>query len=113
LRFSPIFDILFTENEEIGMTMNHDITIIRNCTTSTQLFPVVETFAYQVSELEDRLKRAEYAYDWDAIESALGQLAVKRYTYKFAYDAASEMEEDEHECMMSAEINDAMMGDRV
>ena len=58
------------------MTMNHDITIIRNCTTSTQLFPVVETFAYQVSELEDRLKRAEYAYDWDAIESALGQLAV-------------------------------------
>jgi hypothetical protein len=95
------------------MTLNQDITIIRNCTTSTQLFSVVETFAYQVSELEDRLKRAEYAYDWDAIESALEQLAVKRYVYKFAYDAAADMEDEEHEIQLSAEINDAMMGDRV
>ncbi|MEK9700050.1 MAG: hypothetical protein VW270_29995 [Candidatus Poseidoniales archaeon] len=95
------------------MTLNHDITIIRNCTTSPQLFSVVETFAYQVSELEDRLKRAEYAYDWDAIESALEQLAVKRYVYKFAYDAASDMEEDEWQYQNELEINNAMMGDRV
>ena len=95
------------------MTLNHDITIIRNCTTSQQLFAVAESLSHQVSDLEDRLKRAEYAYDWDAIESALEQLAVKRYVYKFAYDAASDMEEDEWQYQNDCEINNAMMGDRV
>ena len=52
-------------------------------------------------------------YNWDRIESLLGQLAVRRYAYKFAYDAASDMEEDEWQYQNELEINDAMMGDRV
>jgi hypothetical protein len=95
------------------MTLNHDITIIRNCTTSQQLFAVAESLSQQVSDLEDLLKRAEYDYNWDRIESLLGQLAVRRYAYKFAYDAASDMEEDEWQYQNELEINDAMMGDRV
>ena len=95
------------------MTLNHDITIIRNCTTSQQLFAVAESLSQQVSDLEDLLKRAEYDYNWDRIESLLGQLAVKRYAHNFAYDAASEMEEDELHWQNELEINDAMMGDRV
>ena len=95
------------------MTLNHDITIIRNCTTSQQLFAVAESLSDQVSDLEDMLKRAEYDYNWDRIESLLGQLAVRRYAYKFAYDAASDMEEDEWQYQNELEINDAMMGDRV
>ena len=95
------------------MTLNHDITIIRNCTTSQQLFSVAESFSHQVSDLEDMLKDAEYDYNWDRIQSLLEQLAVKRYAYKFAYDAAADMEDEEHEIQLSAEINDAMMGDRV
>lgn len=94
------------------MTLNHDITIIRNCTKSVDLFAVAEAHSHQLSDLEDRLQRAEYDYNWDGIESALKQIAVTRYAYKFAYEAASEMEEDEHECMLAAETHDAMMGDR-
>ena len=95
------------------MTLNHDITIIRNCTTSQQLCAVAESLSQQVSDLEEMLKRAEYDYNWDRIESLLGQLAVRRYAYKFAYDAASDMEEDECQYHNELEINDAMMGDRV
>ena len=39
-----------------------------------------------------------------SIESCLKSLAVKRYAYKFAYDAASEQEEFEHECELSAGV---------
>ena len=95
------------------MTFIQDITIIRNCTTSQQLFSVAETLSHHVSDLEDMLKNAEYDYNWERIESLLGQLAVKRYAYKFAYDAASDMEEDEWQYQNELEINDAMMGDRV
>ena len=95
------------------MTFIQDITIIRNCATSQQLFSVAESLSHQVSDLEDMLKSAEYDYNWEEIESLLGQLAVKRYAYKFAYDAAADMEDEEHEIQLSAEINDAMMGDRV
>tara|TARA_B100000073_G_scaffold347091_1_gene360311 strand:- start:1066 stop:1299 length:234 start_codon:yes stop_codon:yes gene_type:complete len=77
------------------------------------MFAVAEAYSHQVSDLEDSLKRAEYDYNWDRIESALKQLAVARYAYKFAYDAATEMEEDEFECMLAAETHDAMMGDRI
>ena len=95
------------------MTLNHDITIIRNCTTSQQLFAVAESLSHQVSDLEDMLKRAEYDYNWDSIECLLEAVAVRRYAYKFAHDAACYMEDEEHEIQLSAEINDAMMGDRV
>ena len=95
------------------MTFIPDIAIIRNCATSQQLFSVAESLSHQVSDLEDMLKDAEYDYNWDRIQSLLEQLAVKRYAYKFAYDAAADMEDEEHEIQLSAEINDAMMGDRV
>jgi len=94
------------------MTLNRSITIIRNCTKSVDLFAVAEAHSQEVSDLEGRLRTAELAYNWDRIEVLIERLAVARYVYKFAYDAASEMEEDEHECMMSNVINDAMMGDR-
>ena len=95
------------------MTFIQDITIIRNCTTSQQLFSVAESLSHQVSDLEDMLKSAEYSYNWEKIESLLEQLAVKRYAHNFAYDAASDMEEDELQYQNELEINDAMMGDRV
>ena len=95
------------------MTLNHDITIIRNCTRSVDLFAVAEAHSEQVCALEDRLREAELVYSWDRIEVLIERLAVARYVYRFAYDAASELEEDEHECMMSNVINDAMMGDRI
>jgi len=95
------------------MTLKHEITIVRNCTTSAQMFSVAEALSHQISDLESTLKDYEYDYNWAGIESVLKSLAVKRYAYKFAYDAASEQEEFEHECELSAEINDAMMADRV
>lgn len=95
------------------MTLKQEIDIVRNCTTSAQMFSVAESLSHHISDLESMLKDYEYDYNWAGIESALKSLAVKRYAYKFAYDAASEQEEFEHECELSAEINDAMMADRV
>ena len=95
------------------MTLNQDITIVKNCNTSVQMFNVAESLSHQISDLEDMLKDAEYDYNWESIDSLLKSLAVKRYAYKFAYDAASEKEEFEHECELSAEYNDAIMADRV
>jgi hypothetical protein len=76
------------------------------------LFAVAEAHSQQVSDLENRLREVELAYNWDRIEVLIERLAVARYIYNYAYDAASELEEDEHECMMSNVVNDAMMGDR-
>ena len=95
------------------MALNQDITIVRNCTTSGQMFAVAEDLSHQISDLEDNLKRFEYDYNWDGIEAALKSLAVKKYAYKFAYDAASEQEEVEHECELSAEITNVMLADRI
>ena len=95
------------------MTLNQDITIVRNCTTSAQMLAVAESLSHQISDLEEMLKDYEYDYNWAGIESSLKALAVKRYAYKFAYDAASEQEDNEHEIELSREINDAMMGDRI
>jgi uncharacterized membrane protein YgaE (UPF0421/DUF939 family) len=115
LLFNLLFDI-FRDNQKRGvgkMRLKQEITIVRNCTTSAQMFAVAEALSHQISDLEDNLKDYEYEYNWTAIESCLKALAVTRYAYKFAYDAASEQEEFEHECELSAEINDAMMADRV
>ena len=95
------------------MTFIQDITIIRNCTTSQQLFSVAASLSHQALDIEDMLNNAVHSDHRDKIESLLGQLAVKRYAYKFAYDAASDMEEDEWQYQNELEINDAMMGDRV
>lgn len=95
------------------MTLKLDINIVRNCTTSGQMFAVAENLSHQISDIEDNLKRYEYDYNWEGIEAALKSLAVKKYAYKFAYDAASEQEDFEEECNLSAEINDAMLADRV
>ena len=74
------------------MTLNRSITIIRNCTKSVDLFAVAEAYSQEVSDLENRLREAELAYSWDRIEVLIERLAVARYVYKFAYDAASELE---------------------
>ena len=95
------------------MTLNQNITIVRNCTTSAQMFAIAEDLSHQISDLEERLKDAEYDYDWAAIESCLKSLAVKRYAYKFAYDAASEKEDEEHEIEWSADMDAAVMADRI
>jgi hypothetical protein len=95
------------------MTLKQEIDIVRNCTTSAQMFAVAEALSHQISDLEEMLETYEYDYNWSGIESVLKSLAVTRYVYGFAYNAASEQEEFEHECELSAEINDAMMADRV
>ena len=95
------------------MTLKLDINHVRNCTTSAQMFAVAEALSHQISDIEDNLKRYEYDYNWEGIEAALKSLAVKRYAHKFAYDAASEQEEFEHECELSAEITNVMLADRV
>ena len=95
------------------MTLNQDITIVKNCTTSAQMFAIAEDLSHQISDLEDSLKRHEYDYNWVAIESTLKSLAVKRYAYTFAWSAAEELEDEEHMIEWSAECNDAMMADRI
>ena len=95
------------------MTLKQEIDIVRNCTTSAQMFAVAEALSYQISDLEEMLERYEYDYNWSGIESVLKSLAVTRYVYGFAYNAASEQEDYEHEMEWSADKEAAMMADRV
>ena len=95
------------------MTLKQDITIVKNCNTSAQMFNVAESLSHQIYDLVGRFKDDKYDYNWTSIESCLKSLAVKRYAYKFAYQLGSEQEEFEHECELSWEFNDAIMADRI
>ena len=66
IAFSSLFAI-FRDNQKRGvgnMTLKQDITIVKNCNTSAQMFNVAESLSHQISDLEDRLKDAEYDYNW-------------------------------------------------
>ena len=93
--------------------MESTIKMARNCSKSEQLFAMAESLSHAVSESEAGLERAELAYNWAEIEHYVGLVAHWKYLYKHVYDMASELEEFEHECQLSAEINYEMMGDRV
>lgn len=54
----------------------------RKCKTSQELYAICEEISHQISDSEEALSRAEYAYSWNAIEVELGYLAVLKYAYK-------------------------------
>ena len=93
--------------------METTITKARACKTSAELFAMAESLSQALSDSEAGLERAELAYNWAEIEHYVGLVAHWKYLYKHVYDMASELEEFEHECQLSAEINYEMMGDRV
>lgn len=93
--------------------MESTIRMARNCSKSEQLFAMAESLSHAVSESEAGLERAELAYDWAEIEHYVGLVAHWKYLYKTIYGWASDMEDEEHEIQLSAEIDNDMMGDRV
>ena len=83
------------------------------CKTSAELFALAESLSQALSDSETGLERAELDYNWDAISHYVGMVAHWKYLYKTIYGWASDMEEEEHEIHLSAEIENEMMGDRV
>ena len=85
----------------------------RACKTSAELFAMAESLSQALSDSEAGLERAELDYNWDAISHYVGMVAHWKYLYKTVYGWASDMEEEEHEIQLSAEIDAEMMGDRI
>jgi hypothetical protein len=93
--------------------METTITKARACKTSAELFVMAESLSQAISDSEAGLERAELDYNWDAISHYVGLVAHWKYLYKTIYGWASDMEEEEHEIQLSAEIDAEMMGDRI
>ena len=93
--------------------METTITKARACKTSAELFAMAESLSQALSDSEVGLERAELDYNWDAISHYVGMVAHWKYLYKTVYGWASDMEEEEHEIQLSAEIDNEMMGDRI
>jgi hypothetical protein len=83
------------------------------CKESWELFNLAGDLSQALSDSEAGLFKAELDRDWDSITHYVGMVAHWKYLHNYVYDMASELEEFEHECQLSAEIDNEMMGDRV
>ena len=83
------------------------------CKESWELFDLASDLSQAVSDSEAGLFKAELDRNWDGITHYVGMVAHWKYLYKHVYDLASEMEEFEHECELSREYTNELMGDRI
>ncbi len=83
------------------------------CKTSAELFALAEDLSQALSDSEAGLFKAELDRNWAAIDHYVDLVAHWKYLYKYVYDLASEMEEFEHECELSREYTNELMGDRI
>ena len=85
----------------------------RQCEKSHELYAICEEISHQISNSEEALSRAEYAYNWDMIEAEVGYLACLKYAYKTIEGWADDMDDDERELAHSWDCHEAQMGDRI
>ena len=85
----------------------------RQCTESHQLFALCEEISKQISDSQEALSRAEYAYNWDQIEAEVGYLACLKYAYKTIDGWAEDMDDEEAALAQSQDYHNAIMGDRI
>ena len=85
----------------------------RQCTESHQLYALCEEISQQISDAEEALSRAEYAYNWDLIKTQVSYLAVLKYAYKTVEGWADDMDDEEAALAHSQDFHNAVMGDRI
>jgi len=85
----------------------------RKCTESHQLYALCEEISHQISDSQEALSRAEYAYNWDRIQAEVGVLACLKYAYKTIEGWADDMDDEERELQQSQDYHNAVMGDRI
>ena len=85
----------------------------RQCKTSHQLYALCEEISHQISDSQEALSRAEYAYNWDQIEAEVGYLACLKYAYKTIEGWADDMDDEEAAQAQSQEYHNSTMGDRI
>ena len=83
----------------------------RKCGTSHELYAICEEISHQISDAEERLSRAEYDYNWEAVANEVGYLATLKYAYKTIEGWADDMDDEERELLQSWECHNAQMGD--
>jgi hypothetical protein len=83
------------------------------CKESWELFNLADDLSQALGDSEAGLFKAELDRDWDSICHYVGMVAHWKYLYNYVYDMAGELEEFEHECKLSSEIDNEMMGDRI
>jgi len=72
--------------------METTITKARACKTSRELYALAEELSQAVSDSQEGLERAEYAFDWAAIEHYVGLVAHWKYLYKTVYGWAKDLD---------------------
>ena len=75
--------------------METTITKARTCKTSAELYALADDLSQAVSDSEAGLERAEYAFDWAAIEHYVGLVAHWKYLYKTIYGWAKDLAQKE------------------
>lgn len=83
----------------------------RKCKTSHEMYAICEEISHEISTHENALSSAEYAWNWNWVESELKDLAVLKYAYKTVMEWADDLDDEECGLQQSWDCHNAQMGD--
>lgn len=75
--------------------MKEYIEKVKACKTSSEMYSICEELAQRMSETQERLRDAEWDYDWDQIAGNVQTLAYWKYLHDYIYDLAEDLNEAE------------------
>ena len=75
--------------------MKEYIEQVKACKTSSEMYSICEELAERMSETQERLRDAEWDYDWNRIAGNVQTLAYWKYLHDHIYDLAEDMNEAE------------------
>ena len=75
--------------------MKEYIEKVKACKTSSEMYSICEELSHRISDTEERLRDAEWEYDWDRIAGNVQTLAYWKYLHDYIYALAEDMNEAE------------------
>ena len=75
--------------------MKEYIEQVKACKTSSEMYNICEELSHRISDTQERLRDAEFDYDWDQIAGNVQTLAYWKYLYDYIYDLAEDLNEAE------------------
>jgi hypothetical protein len=75
--------------------MKEYIEKVKACKTSSEMYSICEELAERMSDTQERLRDAEWDYDWDQIAGNVQTLAYWKYLHDYIYDLAEDLNEAE------------------
>jgi len=75
--------------------MKEYIQKMKMCKASHEMYTICEELAQHMSDTQERLREAEWNYDWDQIAGQVQTLAYWKYLHDYIYDIAEDLNEAE------------------